>query len=152
MAVVPEILGLSRILAPLFGGQQEEEIDSYDPLARMNSLYSPEHGASDRLTGMINQMPIRNNPSMMQKIVASVAGLQGPEAAPQQEQILYGDYNRKLYDWKERLNPAVQAASFERQGNSNERLLANQIVSNEQRDRVLDRQLKRDKVLETQGD
>ncbi len=152
MAIIPEIAGLSRILAPLFGQQEEEDIlPPYDAARRTNELATPEHAYVDRLNQHIDAMPQRQPPSMLRKIVASVAGLQGPSAAEQQERIMYGDYGRQLGDWQTKLNPLVQAANFERQANSNERMMANQIVSGEMRDRSLQRQLARDKTLEKQG-
>jgi len=149
--VTPEIFRISQMLKPLLGIQdsQEEEIDNYNPAQRMSQLYTPEHQMGDRLTAMIDSMPQRQNPGIGRKILASIAGLTGDPNRV--EHTLYGDYNRQLGDWKEKLGPTLQGANFERASNINERSLANQVISQEQRDRSLDRQTKRDKTLETQG-
>jgi len=104
----------------------------------------------DRLTSMIDTMPQRPNPGMGRKILASIAGLTGDPNRV--EHTLFGDYNRQLGDWKEKLVPTLQAANFERAGNINERSLANQIVGQEQRDRTIDRQTRRDATLGRQTD
>lgn len=148
MAITDELFGLTNILSPLFRNRQE---DNFDPTLRMNQLYTPETMAMDQLNQHIQAMPARREPGMLRKVIASVAGLGGPNAAEQQERIMYGDYGRQMADWQQKLNPLVQMANFERQGNINERTLANSILTQERGFRSLERQVARDKTLEEQG-
>lgn len=98
-----------------------------DIASRMKEIYTPETGATDRFNRMIEERPERNNPGMLRRIASIAAGiLAGPEAF---DMSMYGNYNNKMRDWKEGLDPAYKAATLERQSNVNERTLAMQTIS-----------------------
>lgn len=100
--------------------QEEEDINSI-----MSRIYQPETGARDRLNSLVGNMPQRPTEiSGLRKLGSVLVGMgQGPEA---QEKATYAPYYRELADWKEQVNPALQAANLERYGNANERQLAYQ--------------------------
>jgi len=148
--ITPEFFRLSQLLNPFMSGfQQDSPEQDYDPIGRMNQMYTPDNKASNNLMDLITNMPQREEPGIGRKVLASIAGLTGDPNRV--ENMLYQPYLRELEDWNARVGPSIQAANFERQGNVNERMLANQIVSQEQRDRTLERQIGRDKTLEKQG-
>lgn len=79
--------------------------------------YQPEHQASDMFSGLLNSMPQRPNPSMISKIFAGMAGLGGDNVPERQNNIMYGNYDRGVEDWKTKTGVAGQAANMERQNN-----------------------------------
>lgn len=94
-------------------------------MAQLMASYQPETMARDRLNSLIEGMPQRpENISRLRKLGSLLVGMsQGPEA---QEKLTYAPYYRELADWKEQVNPALQAANLERYGNANERSAAYQ--------------------------
>jgi len=144
----PEFFRLAQALRPLLGSLQQQE--PMDISTRMGELYQPEHRATDRLMSMIDTMPQRKEPGIGRKILAGAAAFGGNPANV--DKALYGSYDRDLADWKEQLNPVVQAANFERYGNANERQIANMIAMQESRDRDFGQRERRNEVLERQGD
>jgi len=98
-----------------------------DIASRMKQIYSPETEATGRYNELIEGMPQRNKPGMLRKIASIAAGtLGGPEMF---DMAMYGNYNNKMKDWKEQLDPAYKAATLERSSNVNERTLAMQTIS-----------------------
>jgi hypothetical protein len=105
-----------------------------DIASRMSKMYTPESEATDRFNQLIEGMPQRNKPGMLRKIASIAAGtLGGPEAF---DRSMYGNYNNKMKDWKEQLDPAYKSATLERQSNVNERTLAMQTISAELREQA----------------
>ena len=127
------------------------EDDDYDPATRMREIYQPESRALDEYYKMLEDMPTRNKPGLMRKIAAGIAAF-GSRPSENVEQVLYGPYRRDLADWQTRIKPVEAAANIERQNNANLRMIANQIVSQEQADRRIERQISRDRVLREQGE
>lgn len=87
--------------------------------------FTPDTYYSDLFKKEYLNRPERPNPGKANRIITGIlSGLAGkPEAA---NEILYGNYNRELDDWKTRLsaiNPGLQA---ERYANTNERTIINQ--------------------------
>jgi len=98
-----------------------------DIASRMQQMYTPETEATNRFNQLIEEYPERNKPGMLRKIASVIAGtVGGPEMF---DMSMYGNYNRKVADWKNKITPAQQAANLERQGNVNERTLAYQTIS-----------------------
>ncbi len=125
--------------APQGGG------DDYDVAARMAQIYHPQHDASDRFDQLIGGYPSRPQLSRMRRLGAAILGTLGdsdPFSAPSgRGQYAYNevtgenDFNKNVMDWKNQVGPAQQAANLERYTNSNERMLANQTISEELRNR-----------------
>ncbi len=133
-----------------FDSIPEDNTDNYDVGARMNELYQPEHEMSDRYAGLIDQMPVRQTPSVWKRLLASAisASQEDPEVG---NKVLDAPYERGLKDWGMRLKATEPAANMERQNNTNMRAVANSIISQEQGSRRLERQYSRDNVLRDQG-
>ena len=128
----------------------DQNNDNYDAGARMNELYQPEHEMGDKYQSLIDQMPARQQPGVWKRLLASAisGATQDPDVG---NSVLYAPYERDVRDWTTRLKAVEPAANLERQNNTNMRGIANQIVSQEQGSRRLERQYSRDKTLETQG-
>lgn len=122
--------------------------DDFNADQRFSQLYHPDNRMSDKYYSMLDQFPERNHPGALRKIAATIASLGRPEDV---ERSLYAPYHRNLADWKEKINPLQRAAEIERQNNVNQRMVANQIISQEMGNRRLERQIGRDKTLEQQG-
>lgn len=144
------------------GSIVSEEVDDWDPAARMRELYAPETRATDKYLEALEGMPVRNKPGLLRKIVAGVSAF-GTKPVQNVEQVLYGPYRRQMEDWTAKVGPLGEAASLERQQNANLRMIANQILSQEMSDRrllsaeeraraTLGRQTERDRVLREQGE
>ena len=128
----------------------EDEDSSLSIRRRMSELYTPEHTASDAYMKHISEMPVRNKPGLLRKIAAGVAAFGSrPDDA---ERVMYSPYRRNLQDWSVKLEPLQRGADLERQNNSQERMMANQIISSEMSDRRLQRQIRRDATLREQGE
>lgn len=125
--------------------------DDYDPAARMRELYQPDTTMTSKYETALGEMPTRNKPGFMRRLVAGIAGMGENIDARGVEQLLYKPYYREMEDWNAKIKPLEAGASIERQNNTGLRSVANQIVSQEQSDRRLERQIARDKTLERQG-
>lgn len=127
------------------------EEDEYDIGARMNELYHPEHDMTDRYESTLDQMPVRQHPGVWKRLLASA--ISGATQDPRMgNSVLDGPYNRDLADWTTRLKAIEPAANMERANNTNQRAVANSIISQEQGSRRLERQYSRDRTIERQGD
>ncbi len=131
--ITPDIPQGSMFPSPDMGPLQGYQGPNNDMSQRMDinqimsSIYKPEHNMQDRLTGLLDTMPQRNNPGLLRKLGSAVIGIgQGPEA---QEKALFAPYLHGMQDWKAKFDPTLQAANLERQGNINERQLAYQTAS-----------------------
>lgn len=111
-------------------------------------IQPPEHEASDRLKAMLDQFPERQPNTMLQKVFASLAalGTGGPQGivggqpigynsdpaagAKLKQDLLDKDYNRSLSDYAMKLKPIGELADTERAHNTNERLLASSLMTN----------------------
>jgi hypothetical protein len=105
----------------------------------LKQLYTPETTAQNRLNSLIDAYPERQNPSLLSKIAASLMGLgNSPNIPKLQDNFLYGGYNDSVADWKNKVEPAYQAANLERYGNANDRALAYQAAMSESAQRKLE--------------
>lgn len=140
---LPEIIPQNR----LGMGNGEPE---YDPTADFMRLYQPDRSAHDRLDSIMSRLPQRNKPGIGRKITASLMGFAGNMRGA--DQALYDPYYNAIEDWKLELDPALKVAGDERMSNTNLRMMANQIVTQKQRDRQIDRQVDRDATLKGFGE
>lgn len=107
----------------------------------LNDLYQPETGATQQFNSILNQYPTREKPTLMRKIGAALMNIGGQDGM-----AFLDEPNRiKIEDWKNKINPALQAANLERYSNANERQLATSILNNRVANRKVD-------VTERQGD
>lgn len=149
--VLPERLGQSAPLGGLpsvidpsmIGSESIPETEESRVARRLQELYSPETTASDRLSQLLGQYPQREKPGVWRKIGASIVGMGGGiEAA---DRALNAPHNRAVEDWQRQVRPAEYAANQERYNNSNERMLANQVMTQERNDRKFDHTVEKDK-------
>jgi len=124
-----------------------EDEDAYDPTMRMRQLYQPETRMSDKFFDTVNQMPERNKPGLGRKILGGLYAVGGGNP----DEVLYAPHKRAMEDWEASLKPITAASNIERQNNANERMMANQVLSQEMSDRRLQRQVGRDRTLEDQA-
>jgi hypothetical protein len=103
----------------------------------LNQVYSPQHEYSDLYRRGLDEMPQRNKPGMLRKILAITAGvgLGSPEAG---DQALYAPYYRQMGDWQERMRALQPGMTAERYENTNERMMNRDILANKERDRQND--------------
>jgi len=123
----------------------------YNINRRMSELYKPEHQDSDAFNALLSAYPERGNPGLLRKIGSSLTAL-GPGGYEAGHRALNQPFYNELEDWKNKIIPTQNAASGERADNANMRSVANSIIAGEQRDRTLERQSERDRVLGRQGD
>lgn len=119
-----------NLTTPDFSPQPQPQMpESNDISSRMRQLYNPESSASDRLNKTIDEYPTHDNPSIMRRIGASLAGVgYGPEAG---QEILDSPFKEKLVDWKNKIQPIENAATLEKSNNTNERMAAHQIIADQ---------------------
>jgi hypothetical protein len=128
----------------------QNDDNDYDIHTRMQELYHPSNQIQDRYIKALDEMPTRNKPGIVRKIVATV-GAAGSHGRQNVDNILYGPYNRQMADWTKRIGPLHEGAELERSNNTNLRGIASSVISQEMADRRIDRQIRRDRVLEDQG-
>lgn len=124
--------------------------EDYDVNRRMSELYQPESRSSDFFDRLLQNYPERQSPSKLRRIGAAMMSL-GPAGYEGGRKALQQPFYDELEDWRNRIEPAGQAATNERMANINLRTLANQITSQELRDKSIDRQIERDRILREQG-
>lgn len=112
----------------------------YDAGARMRELYTPDTTNIDKLNAMTGQYPEMQKPGKLRSIASIALGtlgdLYGPSGSGSKafdEGMGYGKHNRAVADWKAKLAPVEQAATYERQSNNQNRQFATSTVSAEQR-------------------
>lgn len=89
----------------------------------------PDTRATDMLYEMLNKFPERNEPGILRKIAAGVAGLTGNKEAVQT--AMYGPYIREMQDFQPRFEAVKDVASQERLQNVNLRQIAQSILQNQ---------------------
>lgn len=121
-----------NLTTPNFSPHSQPMPENNDISLRMRQLYNPESSASDRLNKTIDEYPTHDNPSIMRRIGASLAGVgYGPEAG---QEVLDSPFKEKLADWKNKLQPIENAASLERYNNTNERTNVYQTIAAQLKD------------------
>jgi len=89
-------------------------------------IYSPDNTASDKVKEILGQMPERQNPNLIHKILGSVVGLgYGPQAG---YEAANAPYLHQMEDWKAKLDPWQKESISERQQNTQERIAANDVT------------------------
>lgn len=99
----------------------------------INKYYTPTSRDIDRLSGLLDEYPERNNPSFGRKLTASMVALGDPTKGggiQGAENVMYAPYMRDLSAWKEKAGPFQAAATAENARNINERQLTGNIVTN----------------------
>jgi hypothetical protein len=130
------------------------DANGFDPQALMAQMYHPQTDAEDRFNALQDKFPSRDKykPSNLRRIggalmafssgMAPGRGLNFYHANPGGIQaglnFLDEPYNEAMADWKAQIQPAEYSANLERQGNTNERMLANQTVTQMQRDKKME--------------
>jgi hypothetical protein len=120
---------------------QEDEITKL-----VGKLYTPGHEISDKFNEVWNQMPQREKPSVLRRIVASMVGINGgPEKA---KEIVDEPYNEKMGEWTNKLKMLQPLLGDERYSNANERMLATSAASQLTANRRIDETIRKDKATE----
>jgi|SRR3990167_225870 len=119
--------------APSF---QQPEINMAD---RWSQLYQPDLRGQNMLYGALENFPQRDQykPSTLRKIGAAIYGMSQEDPAKASDQFLNYHYYNALNDWMNRTKPIQEAAGLEREYNTNQRMMADQIIRREQEDRRL---------------
>src|SRR3972149_4443194 len=130
--------------APSF---QQPEINMAD---RWSQLYQPDLRGQNMLYGALENFPQRDQykPSTLRKIGAAIYGMSQEDPAKASDQFLNYHYYNALNDWMNRTKPIQEAAGLEREYNTNQRMMADQIIRREQEDRRLAEMERRNKESE----
>jgi hypothetical protein len=105
----------------------------FDVSGRMQELYQPETMAQDRFNQMLGEYPEAQKPGWLKVIGATLADLYRPGSGMQ---VIEGNRGRKVADWRNKIGAAQDAASLERQTNTNERQMAGTIATQERLSRA----------------
>lgn len=98
----------------------------------INSGYTPSSFDRDRFRGVLDQFPERRQGSA---VTAALIGLGernrqgGGDPIKAMDQVLYGQGDRDIEDWKAKTTPYYNAAQLEQQGNTQERQLVGNAVT-----------------------
>jgi len=129
-----------------FYAQRPEPTEQpYDPSARMAQLFQPQTRTTDAYNQLINQYPEYQQPSMLRRIGAGLAGFgagfRDPQAGIQVGYQLREQPNlERRQQWGERLKSLEPAMEAERYYNVNARQLAHQTIQGELTSRRLEEQ------------
>jgi hypothetical protein len=154
METLPNGGQLPQIAKAASGNPAQEQ--QPDMAARFKELYQPEHAAIDKYTQLLDKYPDpsakENRPPWWR---AAIGGLQsvssmfdprgvgfenfGPDTMKVGMDYVNAPYNNKLAQWKHMTDATKDAANIERQSNVNARSGANQILSQEMREREITR-------------
>jgi hypothetical protein len=118
------------MLARPSASSDDPSIDYQQIAEGMKKLYTPEHAASDRFDQLLKEYPTERSPGIARTLVAIGAGM-GKGTMKDQQEILDEPYKHDVEDWKNKTEPEYQAASLERQSNTNNRQLAGQMVNSD---------------------
>lgn len=101
------------------GKPDRDSVGQEDEVTKLvGKLYTPHHEIADKFNEVWNQMPQREKPSVLRRIVASMVGAGGgPKAA---DQVLDAPYNEARGEWMDKLKMLQPALSDERYQNINE--------------------------------
>lgn len=111
------------------GAPDKESIGQEDEITKLVSkLYTPGHEIADKFNKVWNEMPQREKPSVLRRIVASMvaAGREGSQGA---ERVMDAPYNEARSDWMDKLKMLQPLLGEERASNTNERLMAQNAAS-----------------------
>lgn len=157
MSMLPYLKMQNLIQSPSSGVNSNPN-DDYNVNDRLADLYHPSNTAQDAYNTNVTNMPNRANyePSGLRKAGAFLAGLGnihplgiehgaaiGMTGDPTKtfnttQGILDDPYNQAIGDWQAKNKPLEVAAQNERANNSNQRIMANDVISREIGDRRLD--------------
>ena len=110
-----------RRLAAIFNNPEQFPSAPTQLPFEMNQVEVPRERpriAEDEFLSAIREQPQRENPSLWRKLAAIGPALGGNPRL--QDDVLFGNYNRQMDDWKARIQPLYQAAGLERMNNSQE--------------------------------
>lgn len=135
-------------------------------ISRIQSMFNPSHGAQDRLRSILDTAPQHSQyePGKLTKLLGGLASLStvGPagiengsavgfrnynpaEGRKIQDSIVNDKYNNAVDDWSMKLKPVQELATAERGSNSNERIMANDVISRTLQNKNIERQATKDK-------
>jgi hypothetical protein len=109
-----------------------------DMTQRFSELYKPENRFSDMLNQQIGNFPQREAPSKMRQLGSVLVGLGSENPMEASDQFRNYHYYNKLADWKQKTPMIEKAADNERSGNINQRMFAQNVISNEMTDKRLE--------------
>ncbi len=106
------------------GAPEKDSVGQEDEITKLVSkLYTPGHEIADKFNEVWNQMPQREKPSVLRRIVASMVG-GGKEGIKGASEVMDEPYNEARSDWMDKLKMLQPALSDERYNNANERMIA----------------------------
>lgn len=108
-----------------------------DIASKIAQLYQPDTSASDAYNKVANNYPTAPNPGVGLKLLGAGLGTLSDMYGNHQGSKVYDnltgetDYQGKLQDWKNQLQPLQQSANLEKGNNANSRMLATQIAGDQ---------------------
>jgi len=127
----PQILEQLR-MANIFRPQPPTppQIPQSIPPQDMMGGYQPETAATSRFNELLGNYPERQDPGVIQRIAASMIGLNDPRLAAQMMQ----QPSQEQIDWEQQIGPAQAAMQQERLSNVNMRQIADMMMRGQQAD------------------
>lgn len=108
---------------------------------RYNELYKPSHELSDAYNTHMSQFPSEGKHSKWKQLgaalVAAASSYGGDRSNVNAERFLHGGEERKLSDWRNKATFLERGADNERGENTNRRMIARDIMNNENQDNRL---------------
>lgn len=106
------------------GGLEKDSVGQEDEITKLVSkLYTPGHEIADKFNKVWSEMPTREKPSVLRRIVASMVG--GGEAGIKgADEVVNAPYNQARGEWMDKLKMLQPLLGDERASNTNERLLS----------------------------
>lgn len=143
---------LANLNQPTFGSTdmskpfQVEQPPLFDMDAgqRMGELYKPQTEATDRFNQLVQNYPQAKDPSWLRRIGAMVVDYTKGGRAGQE--FFERPRTNAIEDWKNKIQPAQQAANLERYENVNQRTLAANQIAAELREKAQQAKERNDEV------
>lgn len=130
---------IPRPISPDNGGDM-------DIISHIQSMFQPQTDSQDRLRQLLAEQPHKDDPNLkpgfFRKLAAGAVAGGDTKLA---DQWANKKYYAKEDEWEGQIKPINDLANSERANNSNQRMMANQMVTSELRQKELDRRTEADK-------
>lgn len=111
-----------RLSSTMMGPQDPDEDDETFVMRRYNEIYQPSHTYTEQLANLMKNWPQRSvdKPGFWRKMGASLTGLGGGKINREmQDEMLHPQYNERMRDIQNQLQPLEFLSNKEQQDNAN---------------------------------
>jgi len=113
---------------------------SPDLMKMMNEAYTPSTVDRDRLRGLMDAAPQREEPGLIRRLSAFGMGVGAENPLAVHEGVMYAPHHRAMKDWADKVDPYYKTAALEGQANTQERTLAGNMMTNQVNQNRFDQQ------------